>query len=258
MWGAYHGSSLDAISVGGASSFRRDLGPLLPGVDHVPPPNPYRCQWDCGGCNLKCANYLEYILEKEGDIAAVIAEPVHAPDYFPTAEYWKMVRRACDRYGTLLIFDEIPYALGRSGKLFACEHFGVVPDMLLIGKGLGGGVMPLAAMLARESLNIAPTREVGHYTHEKNPVACAAALATLQVIEQEHLVDHSRELGVYALERLRHMMSRHSLIGEVRGLGLLLGVELVHNRPAPDEAERVMYAALHRDLQRYSIGLSSQ
>jgi 4-aminobutyrate aminotransferase len=136
--------------------------------------------------------------------------------------------------------------------MFACEHFEVVPDMLVLGKGLGGGIFPLAALLAREGLNIAAEKALGHYTHEKNPVACAAGLATLQVIEEEKLVKHARTLGDYALGRLREMAQRHPSIGDVRGLGLLMGIELVRDRTtfarATDEAERMMYAALRRGL----------
>jgi 4-aminobutyrate aminotransferase len=152
----------------------------------------------------------------------------------------------------LLILDEIPMGLGRTGKLFACEHYGIVPDMLVLGKGLGGGIIPLAALLAREGLNVAADKALGHYTHEKNPVACAAGLATLQVIEEENLVERARQLGEYTLRKLAEMAARHSLIGEVRGLGLLLGIELLRDlatlEPATDEAEKVMYAALQRGL----------
>ncbi len=255
MWDAFHGASLDAISVGGEQVFRRGIGPLLSGVEHVPPPDEYRCLWDCqlrGGCDAKCAGYVEYVLEKEGDIAAVVAEPVRSVPYIPRAEYWQRVRAACDRHGALLIFDEIPHALGRTGTMFTCEHFGVTPDILVLGKGLGGGVLPLAGILAREGLNVAAEQALGHYTHEKNPVLCAAALATLRYIEEHGLLAHVRELGIYALDRLAELATRHPLIGDVRGLGLLLGVELVRDRVtrarATDEAEQVMYAALRRGL----------
>ena len=255
MWDSFHGASLDAISVGGEEVFRGGIGPLLPGTEHVPPPGEYRCLWDCsrrGGCDLKCAEYVEYVLAREGDVAAVIAEPVRSTPYIPTPEYWQRIRRACDRHGALLIFDEIPSSLGRTGRMFTCEHFGVVPDMLVLGKGLGGGIMPLAALVAREHLDVAASRALGHYTHEKSPVACAAALATLQYIEDHRLVEHAAELGRYTLQRLRELARRHSLIGDVRGLGLLLGVELVEDRgsrrPAVDAAERVLYRALDQGL----------
>jgi 4-aminobutyrate aminotransferase len=181
MWDSFHGASLDAISIGGEAVFRSGIGPLLPGAEHVPPADEYRCLWDCasrGGCDLKCAQYIEYVLEKEGDVAAVIAEPIRSTPYIPSPDYWRRVRAACDRHGALLIFDEICQGLGRTGKMFACEHFGVVPDVLVLGKGLGGGILPLAAIVAKSSLDVAGDRALGHYTHEKNPVLCAAGLAT--------------------------------------------------------------------------------
>ena len=137
--------------------------------------------------------------------------------------------------------------------MFTCEHYGIVPDMLVIGKGLGGGIFPLAALIAREELNdVMKHQALGHYTHEKNPVACAAGLAAIEVIESEGLLDKTRQLGDYALTRLRGMMERWPLIGDVRGLGLLIGLELVKDRKtmarAADEAERVMYRCLSHGL----------
>jgi 4-aminobutyrate aminotransferase len=255
LWDSFHGASLDAISVGGEAAFRQGIGPLLPGCEHVPPPEPMRCPFRCGAaCNLTCADYLEYVLEKEGDVAAVIAETVRNTPFIPPPDYWKRVRAACDRHGTLLILDEIPIGLGRSGRLFAFEHYGIVPDMVVLGKGLGGGVFPLAALIARDSLDVAGHLALGHYTHEKNPVACAAALATLEVIEEEKLPDRARELGEYALQGMREMAARHPLIANVRGLGLLLGIELSvtdsngQRKPAMAEAEQTMYGALKRGL----------
>jgi 4-aminobutyrate aminotransferase len=255
MWDSFHGATLDAISIGGEAIFRQDMGPLLPGTEHAPPPDEYRCVFGCsdrGGCDLICADYVEYILEKEGDVAAVIAEPIRSTPYIPKPEYWQKIRRACDRHGALLIFDEIPHALGRTGKMFTFQNFGVVPDIVVIGKGLGGGVFPLAAMIASDALDVAGERAMGHYTHEKSPVGCAAALATINYIEAHNLVAHARNLGQYALKRLNEMKDRHPVIGDVRGLGLFLGIELVKDRQtrerASDEAEAVMYAALSKGL----------
>jgi len=255
MWDAFHGASLDCVSIGGEAIFRAGIGPLLPGCEHVPPADAYRCLWDCssrGGCDLKCEAYLEYVLEHERDVAAVIAEPVRSTPYIPPPEYWQAVRRACDRHGTLLIFDEICHGLGRTGRMFTCEHFGVTPDILVIGKGLGGGVMPLAAMIARPGLDVAADRALGHYTHEKSPVACAAALATIAYLEEHNLVEHAKSLGDRTLAALRELMTRHPLIGDVRGIGLLLGIELVKDRQtrerAAEEAEAVMYRALSKGL----------
>ena len=255
MWDSFHGATLDTISIGGEAVFRQDMGPLLPGTEHAPPPDEYRCVFGCssrGGCDLVCADYVEYILEKEGDVAAVIAEPVRSTPYIPKPEYWQKIRRACDRHGALLIFDEIPHALGRTGRMFTFQNFGVVPDIVVIGKGLGGGVFPLAAMIASEALDVAEDRAMGHYTHEKSPVGCAAALATINYIETHNLGEHARNLGQYALGRLKEMKDRYPVIGDVRGLGLFLGIELVTDRQtrerASDEAETVMYAALSKGL----------
>lgn len=255
MWESFHGASLDCISVGGEAIFRRGMGPLLPGCEHVPPPDPVHCPFRCGeACHLGCADYLEYVLAREGEIAAVIAETIRCTPFIPPPDYWRRIRDACDRHGALLILDEIPIGLGRTGRMFACEHYGIAPDMLVLGKGLGGGVFPVAALLAREDLNDAFAHgALGHYTHEKNPVACAAALATLQVLEEERLVERAADLGRYALARLRDLAGRHPLIAEVRGLGLVLGLVLARNgpggrEPATDEAEQVLYGALRRGL----------
>ena len=136
--------------------------------------------------------------------------------------------------------------------MFASEHWGVVPDILVLGKGLGGGILPMAAIVTRPDLDVMPDRSLGHYTHEKNPVTCAAALATIDYIEREHLVDHARELGAHALTRMNELAARHRLVGDVRGLGLLLGIELVSDPEtrarASEEADRTMYLALERGL----------
>jgi 4-aminobutyrate aminotransferase len=254
MWDSFHGASLDAISVGGEAIFRSGIGPLLPGCEHVPPPDNRHCPFKCGAaCNLSCADYIEYVLDKEGDVAAVVAETVRSTPFIPPRDYWKKIRAACDRHGALLILDEIPHCLGRTGKMFTCEHYDVVPDLLVIGKGLGGGIFPLAALIAREDLNrVMADKTLGHYTHEKNPVACAAGLAAIGVIESEGLLENARVMGEYAFGRMLDMMNAHRLIGDVRGLGLLMGMELVRNSTtnerATDEAEQVMYRALSKGL----------
>ena len=246
MWDAFHGASLDAASVGGEERFRRDIGPLLPGSEHVPPPDPRRCPLGCGSqCSYACLRYLEYVLEREGDVAAVIAEPMRCTTVVPPpTDYWKNVRRACDAHGALLIFDEIPTALGRTGRMFSCEWSEVVPDILVIGKGLGGGVVPLAAVIAHPDLDVADEYSIGHYTHEKNPVSCAAGLATLEVIESEGLVERSRVLGEKGLARLRAFGEDQPTVVDVRGLGLLFGIELSDQ----SFAERCMYECLSKGL----------
>src|SRR5215471_2236713 len=256
LWDSFHGASLDAISIGGEAVFRKNMGPLLPGTEHAPPCDPAACRFGCGGaCNTKCAEYIDYVLGKEEDVGAVIIETVRCTDVqIPPPDYYRIVRDACGRHGALLILDEVPICLGRTGRMFAFEHYGIVPDMVVLGKGLGGGVFPMAALIARKDFDIAGDRALGHYTHEKSSVGCAAGLATLEVIEEERLLDRSRTLGVRALERMRSLEHRHPLVADVRGLGLLLAIELERDgRPAAHEAEKVMYDCLSRGLS-FKIG----
>ena len=251
LWDSFHGASLDAISVGGEAIFRQDAGPLLPSVEHVPPPDPIGNPLG-PEAPMKSAEYLEYVLEKQGDVCAVIAETVRATPYIPPIAYWQRVREACDRHGALLILDEIPTGLGRTGTLFVHEHFGIVPDMVLLGKGLGGGIFPLAALIAREYLNeAAPHKALGHYTHEKNPVACAAGIATLQCLIEDGLLENTRLRGKQALDRLGVMQEQFPCISEIRGIGLLLGIVLTDPQRGTRDcelAERILYAALERGL----------
>jgi len=252
MWDAFHGASLDAISVGGEALFRRGVGPLLPGTEHVPPCDPRACRFGCGGrCDARCADYVDYVLSKEEDVAAVVVETVRSTDVqVPPKAYYQSLRRACDRHGALLILDEIPICLGRTGAMFAFERYGIVPDMVVIGKGLGGGVFPMAALLARGKLDVAADRALGHYTHEKSSVGCAAALATIDVLESEGLLDRATVLGERALERMREMQARHpKVIVETRGVGLLLAIELAEAKVAED----VLYRCLARGLS-FKVG----
>lgn len=233
MWDSFHGASLDAISIGGEALFRDGLEPLLPGCFHVPWPR-----------TAADADDVERILHEEKDIGAVIAEPMRCTTLErPEDAYWKRVRKLCDDHDALLIFDEIPLALGRTGTMFCCEQLDVTPDMLVIGKGLGGAIMPLAATLIREDLDVLQDRALGHYTHEKSPVASAAALATLHVIEDEGLLEHSRTLGQEALETMKGMQQRNSIVTDVRGMGLALAMEV-----ETDRAEGILYNCLSNGL----------
>lgn len=262
FWDSFHGAGFGGLSVGGEALFRAaPMGPLLPGSEHLAPFACYRCPYgypDAGGqpqldlCKMTCANFVRYVLEKEGDVAAVIAEPIRAVPTVPPPGFWAAVRAACDEAGALLIFDEIPNGLGKTGRMFSCEHFEVEPDILVTGKALGGGLLPIAAMIARPTLDVAAGRALGHYTHEKNPVTARAALTTIEIIEEEGLVERAASLGAKAMARLQEMRARHPLIGDVRGLGLLIGIELVLDReektPAEDVAEAVFYRCLDRGL----------
>jgi 4-aminobutyrate aminotransferase len=257
MWDSFHGASLDAISIGGEALFRKNAGPLLPGTEHAPPCDPRACLYGCGGtCNARCADYVDYILAKEEDVAAVIVETVRCTDVqIPPVDYYRRLRASCDRHGALLILDEIPIGLGRTGRMFAYEHYGIVPDMVVLGKGLGGGVWPMAALIARQDLDLAGRQALGHYTHEKSSVGCAAALATLDCLELDGLLARADLIGARIGRRLEALRARVPLVAEVRCIGALAGVELTlpGGAPARDAAERVMYACLASGLS-FKVG----
>lgn len=269
FWDSFHGAGFGASSVGGEQMFRSHaIGPLLSGTEHVAPFACYRCPYgyaDKNGqpqldiCNMTCANFVRYVLEKEGDVAAVIAEPARAVPYIPPPGFWASVKQACNDHGALLIFDEIPTGLGKTGKMFACDHDEVVPDILVLGKALGGGILPLAAVLTTPELDVGKDFAFGHYTHEKNPVSAIAGLTTISIIEEEGLVANAHTLGAVALKRLREMQGRYPVIGDVRGRGFLFGIELVEDpvskKPANDLAEAVLYRCLDKGLSfKLSMG----
>ena len=256
FWDAFHGAGFGASSVGGEATFRSHIaGPLLPGAEHVAPFHCYHCAYGHPGpenCALACAKMVEYVLAREGDVAAVIAEPMRAVPVVPPPGYWKEVRDACHRHGALLIMDEIPTGLGKTGRMFAFDHDGIVPDIVVLGKALGGGMLPLAAVVARQNLDVCGEFAIGHYTHEKNPVTARAALTTLDIIEEEGLVARSAALGEAAMNRLRDTVGDHPVVGDIRGRGLMFGVEIVRNRDTREvdhsTAEKIYYACLEKGL----------
>ncbi len=250
---SFHGANLDAIGVGGEALFRRGLGPLTPGAEHLPPLDLARRFFGDDRPFERFADYIDYVLDVQGDVSALIAEPVcWTTVETPPPGFWPRVKESCRRNGALLIFDEIPSGLARTGALYACEQFGTVPDILVIGKGLGGGILPLAAILAAARLDCAPQPAIGHYTHEKSPVASAAGLTTLEAIEEEKLIERANELGWRGLERLSALKRRHPAIRDVRGLGCYFAVEIGGADPT-GLAERVMYRSLARGLS-FKIG----
>lgn len=251
FWDSFHGASLDAISVGGESVFRDYMGPLMPGVERIPPPVTYRGIFEDN--ESKCLEYLEYVFSKENDIGAFIAETIRNTDVqIPSKHFWQEARKLCDKYGVLLILDEIPIALGRTGKMFAFEHYDIEPDILCIGKGLGGGVIPQAAIITRDDYNICSDISLGHYTHEKSPLGAMAGLTTIKIIEENKLLKKVKKDEAYLEAALSALKINYKLIGDVRGVGLLWGVELVKNRETKEKAieaaEKVMYECLKRGL----------
>ncbi|RFB79891.1 (R)-1-hydroxy-2-aminoethylphosphonate ammonia-lyase [Methylovirgula sp. 4M-Z18] len=256
MWDAFHGANLDTISVGGEALFRRDLGPMMPGTEHLPPLHLAARFFGADRPFERFADYIDYVLGVQGDVAALLAEPMRWTTVEPPPTgFWASVRASCTRHGTLLIFDEIPACLARTGTMFATEQTGAVPDILVIGKGLGGGIMPMAAIIADKALDCAPHTALGHYTHEKSPVGCAAALATIEVIERENLVARAGELGLRGMSLLNVLKARHTCVADVRNLGCYFGVEIcsAKGESANALADRVLYAALARGLS-FKVG----
>jgi 4-aminobutyrate aminotransferase len=251
---SFHGASLDAISVGGEEVFRKYMDPLLPGVTHIPPADSYRGIFGNSDADqVPYADYLEHVIEKEGNIGAFLAETVRNTDVqIPSKAYWKRIREICDRHGVLLILDEIPIALGRTGEMFAFQQYDIEPDILCIGKGLGGGVIPMAAMVTRDRYNLAGDISIGHYTHEKSPLGSIAALATIKFIEKENILQKVRTDSHWMKKELTRLKELFPLIGDVRGTGLLWGIELVKNRTTKERAvsvaERIMYYCMHNGL----------
>ncbi|EHZ7340553.1 TPA: aspartate aminotransferase family protein [Vibrio vulnificus] len=254
LWDSFHGASLDAISVGGEACFRQGMGPLMAGVERIPPAVSYRGAFPVAdGSDVHYADYLEYVIEKEGGVGAFIAEAVRNTDVqVPSKAYWKRIREICDKHNVMLIIDDIPNGMGRSGEWFTYQAYDIEPDMLCIGKGLGGGLVPIAAMVTKDKYNTAEQISMGHYTHEKSPIGCAAALATMEAIEQDGLLDKAKADSQFMREKLQEMKAKYPVIGDVRGIGMLWGIELVTDHEskarAYDEAEAVLYQCLNNGV----------
>ncbi|MDF4591890.1 aspartate aminotransferase family protein [Vibrio parahaemolyticus] len=254
LWDSFHGASLDAISVGGEACFRQGMGPLMAGVERIPPAVSYRGAFPVAdGSDVHYADYLEYVIEKEGGVGAFIAEAVRNTDVqVPSQAYWKRIREICDKHNVMLIIDDIPNGMGRSGEWFTYQAYDIEPDMLCIGKGLGGGLVPIAAMVTKDKYNTAEQISMGHYTHEKSPIGCAAALATMEAIEQDGLLDKAKADSQFMREKLLEMKAKYPVIGDVRGIGMLWGIELVTDHEskarAYDEAEAVLYQCLNNGV----------
>jgi 4-aminobutyrate aminotransferase len=254
FWDSYHGNGFQAASVGGEEHFSTGLGPMVPGAFHVEFPNYYRNPWgmnDQDAIDEQYLRQLKLILQRNPDIAAIIGEPISATPVVPSAHYWQEVRDICDKHGILLIFDEIIEGFGRTGKWFASEHY-VTPDVLVLGKSLGGGLVPFAGIVTAEKYNVLQHRSIGHFTHEKNPLCSAAGLAGIEYIESEQLVENAAIMGSYLMSGLAELKDRFPMIGNVAGKGLHIGVDLVRDTKtkerATSEAEQIMYRCMRRGV----------
>jgi 4-aminobutyrate aminotransferase len=245
--GGFHGRTLLATALTSAKSYYREgYEPLPSGITQIPYPYCYRCpvKQTPGSCKLECFELLERAFHhqvKPNTVAAIIMEPVQgeggyvvpATGYPVEDGYMQRLRKLCDQNGILLIFDEVQTGFGRTGKWFASNHFDVEPDILVLAKGIASG-FPMAAVVSRKELmdKWSPGRHGS--TYGGNPVACAAALASIKVIEEEKLLDNANRMGQLIVDRVNKLKQKHKFIGDVRGLGLMIGIELVTESGAPD------------------------
>jgi 4-aminobutyrate aminotransferase len=245
---SFHGRTLATLSITGNWNRKKKGGPYLPGVAFAAVPYPYRSPYgsDPAACAHECARDLERAIDlrTSGQVAAFIAEPVLGEGgiIVPPPDYFRAVKEILDRRGILFICDEVQSGFGRTGRMLAIDHYGVTPDIVVTAKGIADG-FPLSAFTACEEVARAFTPGDHLSTFGGNPVSCAAALANLKVFQKERLAERSADKGRHLLERLRGLADRHPLIGEVRGLGLMIGIELVSDRtrktPAAEAAGRV-------------------
>jgi adenosylmethionine-8-amino-7-oxononanoate aminotransferase len=268
-WGSYHGATLGALAVTGKPAMRHLFAPLFRDQPHIPPPYCYRCPWGAvhPACDLACAQALEDEIKRQGRerVAAFIAEPVGGATLgavVPPEGYWPRVRQICDHYGVLLVADEVMTGFGRTGRWFGIEHWGVRPDVMTLGKGAASGYVPLSILAVRGADVATITRAHGDFNHggtfSHHAVAAAAALATLDYLEQHDLVAAAAGTGAYLGRRLREALGPLPHVGDVRGLGMMWGIEFVTDRatrtpfPARDRAsQRICDQALARGVILY-------
>ena len=265
--GAFHGRTTGAVSLTSSKARQHaGFGPLLPDVHHVPYAYRYRCQWcaDQPACNRGCLDAIEGDLFARHldprDVAAIFVEPIQGEGGYvvPPPGWLRSLREICDRHGILLVADEVQSGVGRTGRMWACDHEGVEPDILLTAKGLGSG-MPIGAIVAKESIS---TWESGSHgsTFGGNPVCCAAALATLDLVEGG-LMANADAMGQRLQAGVRALAEKHGCIGDVRGVGLMVGAEFVKDRatrePAPEIVHQLVQGAFARGLLLLGAGKSS-
>jgi 4-aminobutyrate aminotransferase len=278
FFGAFHGRTMGALSLTGSKVVQRTgFAPLIPQVSHVDYPNCYRCagrvqgsgfrvQEDSQsaiGCCLDALNQIDDLFKRivpPHEVAAIIVEPIQGEGGYivPPPEFHRELKKLAEKHGILYVIDEVQSGMGRTGKMFAIEHWGVEPDIVCIAKGIASG-MPLGAMIARsEVMDWGPGAHAS--TFGGNPVSCIAALETIKLLE-EGLMANAAEVGAHLKSRLVELASKHAIIGDVRGLGLMIGAELVKDRatkePASAEKERVIQACFQRGLLLLGCGQST-
>lgn len=246
FWKDFHGKTLGSVSLALMSP---DKGMRATGFFLAPRPNCYRCPFkmEHPSCNLYCAEFVEKVIDEEttGRLAAIVLEPVQgwAGSIFPPSGFIPRLREICERRGVLLFLDEILTGMGRTGAWFSCEHYDVVPDVMTVGKGLGNG-FPVTAMVVREKYKDSLEKISASSSYGGNPMACAAALATIEVIEEEKLLENAKRIENVVINRLERMKSDHPTVGDIRGKGCLFGIELVKDKDTKepfDDAGKLVY-----------------
>jgi 4-aminobutyrate aminotransferase len=263
--GAYHGSTAASMAMSAHIAQTQFIGGGH--VVKVPYPHPYRCPFgdDVGDCAERVIRFLEDYIFKTicppGDVCGIIVEAVQSDggDIVPPPSFLPMLEEVCRRHDIYLVVDEVKVGMGRTGEMFAFQHSDITPDVVIIGKPLGGGLSLSAVVARREILDVGPALAV--FTTAGNALSCAAGLATIEAIQQDGLVDNARRVGAYLHGKLVALQGSHPLIGDVRGLGLIQGVELVKDRnskePASKEAAKVVYRALELGLLVFYVGMFS-
>ncbi len=261
---SFHGRTLGALSLTASTArYRRGYGPLLPSVYHAAYPYCYRCPLGRTpeNCGLACGEHLEWLfrhLVAPEELACVVVEPVLGEGGYavPPDGFLRNLRELCDRWGILLVCDEVQSGMGRTGRWLSCEHFGVIPDVVTLAKGIASG-LPLSAVVARREIMDRWPPGAHGTTFGGNPLSCAAAVATIGAIEEEGLLENARVLGRRALDRLAEIRRRHACVADVRGLGLMIGVELARldKEPFADGVRRVQAQALERGLLLLECGV---
>ena len=266
FFGCFHGRTFGSLSLTASKSVQRNgFGPLLPGVSHVPYPNPYRCvnRHPAGECDCSGVDAIKKLFKTSvppEEVAAVVVEPIQGEGGYvvPPDGFLPELRKLTEQHGILLIADEIQSGMGRTGRMWACEHSGVVPDILVTAKGIASG-MPLGLTVARaDIMNWPPGAHAS--TFGGNPVACAAALATIRLLEEKYIANAER-MGKYILERLQSWPAKHRSVGNVRGKGLMIGIELVKDQknrePHPKMRQQVIQGAFEQGLLVLGCGEST-
>jgi 4-aminobutyrate aminotransferase len=264
--GGFHGRSMGSLAFT-ASKYTQQAGffPTMPGVTHVPYPNTFRPLFAGADQGRAVLDYIENVLFQTNlpphEVAAILVEPIQGEGGYlvPPDGFLQGLRELCDRHGILLIFDEVQCGIGRTGRMFASQHWGVSPDIMTLAKGLGSG-LPIGLTVARRRHMEKWKRGAHGNTYGGNPVSCAAALATLDLVEKEYAAN-AAEVGQYFMERLRELQARFGCIGDLRGKGLMIGMELVVDRvsckPARELVDRVLTRAFHNGLLLLSCGAST-